>query len=276
MATSVAYTALLTVRQETVLFLAGLLNAERTRRGTRRDRRAVGCFKQAVLVLRWFLDNTRMTQLAADNAIGLSTTYRYLHEGIAVLAALQPSLHSVLLAAKLAGHSHINLDGTLIYTDRCATPGPTPGVDRWWSGKHHHHGGNIQVVSGPDGWPLWTSPVRPGREHDLTCLKAHPEILAALREWTGDDLAALADLGYEGEPGTFTLPVKKPKGANLTEEHKQLNWLQAHARARAEQANAVLKMTFKALRHVSLDPGMIGRIVAAAVVLLHVEHGRTT
>jgi len=76
-------------------------------------------------VLRWFLDNTRMTQLATDNAIGSSTAYRYLHEGITVLAALQPSLHSVLLAAKLAGHSHVNLDGTLIYTDRCATPGPT-------------------------------------------------------------------------------------------------------------------------------------------------------
>ena len=101
-------------------------------------------------------------------------------------------------------------------------------------------------------------------------------ILAALTEWTGDDLPALADLGYEGEPATFTLPIKKPKGAKLTDEHKQLNWLQAHARARAEQANAVLKMTFKALRHVSLDPGMIGMIVAAALVLLHVEHGRTT
>lgn len=276
MATSVAYTALLTVRQETVLFLAGLLDAERTRRGTRRGRRALGCFKQAVLVLRWFLDNTRLIQLAADNAIGSSTAYRYLHEGIDVLAARQPSLHSVLLAAKLAGHSHVNLDGTLIHTDRCATPGPTPGVDLWWSGKHHHHGGNIQVISSPDGWPLWTSPVRPGREHDFTCLKAHPEILAALSEWTGDDLPALADLGYEGEPATFTLPIKKPKGAKLTEQHKQLNWLQAHARARAEQANAVLKMTFKALRHVSLDPGMIGAIVAAALVLLHVEHGRTT
>ena len=132
------------------------------------------------------------------------------------------------------------------------------------------------MISAPDGWPLWTSPVRPGREHDTTCLRAHPEILAALTEWTGDDLPALADLGYEGEPGTFTLPVNKPQAGKLTEEHKQLNWLQAHARARAEQANAVLKMTFKALRHVSLDPGAIGRIVAAALVLLHVEHGRTT
>jgi hypothetical protein len=218
-------------------------------------------------------------QLSADNTIGSSTAYRYLHEGITVLAACQPSLHSALLAAKLAGHSHINLDGTLIRTDRCATPGPTPGVDLWWSGsigKHHHHGGNIQVISSPDGWPLWTSPVRPGREHDLTCLKAHPEILTALTAWTGDDLPVLADLGYEGEAATFTLPVKKPTGAAHTDADTQLNLLQAHARARAEQANAVLNMTFKALRHVSLDPGRIGQIVAAALVILHVEHGRTT
>lgn len=27
-------------------------------------------------------------------------------------------------------------DGTLIHTDRTATPGSTPGVDLWWSGKH--------------------------------------------------------------------------------------------------------------------------------------------
>jgi hypothetical protein len=92
-----------------------------------------------------------------------------------------------------------------------------PGDDE--TGKHHHHGGNIQVISSPDGWPLWTSPVRPGREHDLTCLKAHPEILTALSEWTGDDLPALAALGYEGEPATFTLSVKKPKGAKLSAEH---------------------------------------------------------
>src|SRR6266508_1255133 len=98
---SVTYTAVLPVRDETVDFLAGLLEAERIRRGTRRGRRALGCFTQAVLVLRWFLDNTRLVQLAADNAIGSSTAYRYLHEGIAVLAARQPSLHSVPGAALL-------------------------------------------------------------------------------------------------------------------------------------------------------------------------------
>ncbi len=276
MPTSVTYQAVLDVRRETVLFLSGLLHDRRRDIGTRTGTRSVGCFAQAVLVLRWFLDGTRLTQLAVDNKIGLSTAYRYLHEGIGVLAARKPNLHSALLAAKIAGHSHVNIDGTLLETDRCSLPGPTPGVDLWWSGKHHHHGGNIQVVSTPDGWPLWTSEVRPGREHDLTCLHAHSEILPALREWTGDDLPALADLGYEGEPDLFTLPIKKPKGCPLTAEQKQLNWLQAHARARAEQANSLLKTTFKALRKISLSPTSIGKIVAAALVLLHNEHDRTT
>lgn len=272
---SVTYSAELTVREETVLFLSGLLNAERATRGTRTSTRALTCFKQAVLILRWYLDGTRLKQLATDNAIGKSTAYDYLNEGIQVLAARRPDLHTALAAAKEAGHSHINLDGTLIYTDRISTPGPTPGVDRWWSGKHHHHGGNIQVLSTPDGWPLWTSQVRPGREHDVTCLRAHQELKTAITEWTGQDLHALADLGYEGEPDIFTLPIKKRKGVKLTDEQKQINWLQAHARARAEQANALLKMTFKALRHVSLSPGRIGDIVAGALVLLHQEHRRT-
>ncbi|GAA4722457.1 hypothetical protein Prum_071180 [Phytohabitans rumicis] len=37
-----------------------------------------------------------------------------------------------------------------------------------------------------------------------------------MTEWTGDDLAALADLGYEGEAGTFTAPIKKSKPGKLT------------------------------------------------------------
>jgi len=274
--TSVAYTAVLDVRRETVLFVSQLLHAERRQRGTRAGTRVLGCFAQAVLIMRWFLDGTRLAQLARDNTISSSTAYRYLHEGIAALAERKPSLHSALLAAKMAGHTHINVDGTLIYTDRCRLPGPTAGVDLWWSGKHHHHGGNVQVVSTPDGWPLWTSDVRPGREHDTTCLREHAEMLPALREWTGDDLPALADQGYEGEAATFVLPIKKPADGTLTDAQRQHNWLQAYARARAEQANALLKTTFKALRRVSLSPDVSGAIAAAALVLLHIEHGRTT
>jgi hypothetical protein len=74
------------IAEETVEFVARLLAAERRRRGTRGRRRALGCYRQAVLVLRWYHDGTRLAQLAADNEIGRSTAYRYLHEGINVLA----------------------------------------------------------------------------------------------------------------------------------------------------------------------------------------------
>jgi hypothetical protein len=175
---SVTYTAELPVHDQTMDFLAGLLADERARRGTRADTRALSCRDQAVLVLRWFLDGTRMSQLARDNAIGKSTGYDYLHEGINVLAARTPGLHGALLAAKAAGYSHVNIDGMLVETDRCRIPGPTQGVDLCWSGKHDNHGGNVQVITVPDGWPIWTSDVRPGREHDTTAVRTHTEIPA--------------------------------------------------------------------------------------------------
>lgn len=272
---SVTYAATLNVREETVLFVSGLLQTERQRRGTRAGTRALGCFKQAVLVLRWFLDGTRLTQLARDNAIGKSTAYDYLQEGIDVLAARAPSLHGALLAAKAAGYGHVLIDGTLIETDRVSAPGPTPGVDLWWSGKHHNHGGNIQVLSAPDGWPLWTSGVRPGREHDTTAVRTHTEILPTLAAATSD-LRTLGDLGYEGESDTITVAFKKPKNANLTTEQQQFNKAHNGIRAIGERANALLKMTFRALRNVSVDPWRIGAIAAAALVLLHFDHDRTT
>jgi hypothetical protein len=283
MSDPVTYTAVLPAPEETVLFVSGLLAAERRRRGTRRGRRALGCYRQAVLILRWFLDGTRLAQLASDNAISASTAYRYLHEGIDALAAQAPGLRGALLAARAAGHTHVHVDGTLIRTDRCHVPGPTvrrgreeARVDLWWSGKHATHGGNVQVVTVPDGWPIWTSPVRPGREHDTTALRAHPGALALLAEWTDDAHAALGDLGYEGEQATLTTPVKRAADRPLTADQRTINALHAATRALAERGNSLLKTTVKALRRVSLCPWRIGAITAAALVLLHHEHGHTT
>src|SRR5439155_12190141 len=104
---SVTYTATLTVREETVLFVSRLLHAERVRRGTRTGTRARSCFKQAVLVIRWFLDGTRVAQLAGDNAIGKSTAYTYLHEGIGVLADKTPWLVAEMLEAKNDGYGNV-------------------------------------------------------------------------------------------------------------------------------------------------------------------------
>ena len=276
MSDPVIYTAVLPIGEPTATFVSQLLAGERAQRRTRRGRRALGCYRQAVLVLRWFLDATRVAQLAVDNQLSSSTTYRYLHEGIDVLAAAAPGLHGALLTARMAGHTHIHLDGTLIPTDRSKTPGPNPGIDLWWSGKHHHHGGNIQVLTAPDGWPLWTSQVRPGREHDTTCARTHDGLLDAIDEWTDDTHVALADLGYEGENTRLNCPFKTPAGAGLPVDQRAYNALHSATRALAERGNALLKTTFRALRRVTLCPWRIGAITAAALVLLHHEHDRTT
>lgn len=41
-------------------------------------------------------------------------------------------------------------------------------------------------------------------------------------------------------------------------------------------ANSLLKTTFRALRNISLCPWKIGDIVAAALVILHIDRERTT
>jgi hypothetical protein len=264
------------VSEDGVGFVAGLLEQERRRRGTRANTRVLTAREQAVLVLRWFLDDTRMTALARDHQIGRSTAYAYRDEAITVLAARKPSLHGALLAAKTAGHSHVILDGTLIATDRNAAPGPTAGVDLWWSGKHHQHGGNIRAVSAPDGWPLWTSDVRPGREHDTTAARADPDLLAQIRAWVDEGRLGLADLGYEGEADLLRIPIKKTKGAVLTADQQAYNAVHGALRCLGERANSLLRTTFKVLRRYRGCPWRIGDVVAAALVLLHVEHGRTT
>ena len=81
MSISVTYTAVLDVKRSTAEHLAGLLRDHRIVAGTRKGRRALGCFKQAVLVLRWFLDGTRLSQLARDNGLSASTSYRYSTKG---------------------------------------------------------------------------------------------------------------------------------------------------------------------------------------------------
>ena len=93
----------------------------------------------------------------------MPTAYRYVHEGIDVLADQAPELRQVIADAQEQGLDCLLLDGTLIATDRVNQAHRT--VDRWYSGKHKHHGGNVQVIAGPDGWPLWTSPVEPGATH---------------------------------------------------------------------------------------------------------------
>ena len=172
----IAYRATLDVPRELVQFTAKLLAAERRRRGTPAGSRALTCFWQAVLALRWFRDRTSPGALARDHVISRATAYRYLDEVISVLAEQAPDLRRALERAKEAGFSHVILDGKIIPADRCKEPaisvkGEVTGL--WYSGKAHCHGGNIQAVTVPGGFPLWVSEVEPGSAHDLTAARAH-------------------------------------------------------------------------------------------------------
>jgi hypothetical protein len=264
----IAYSATLDVPEQTATLLVELLAAERLRRGTGVGARAASCWDQAVLVLRWFREDTGMPTLARDAGISPATGYRYLHEGITVLAAQAPDLHSVLEWGKADGWSHVTVDGTLIATDRCRTKNPDTGHDLWFSGKHRTHGGNVQVVCDPDGFPVAVSDVEPGSTHDLAAAR-RTGFLGALHAAAALlGLPALADKGYDGAGAGIWTPTK---GRHLHTDNAARNQLISCLRAPGERGIALLKTRWKALNRIRLCPRRIGAIAAAALVLTTAE-----
>ncbi len=67
---------------------------------------------------------------------------------------------------------------------------------------------------------------------------------------------------------------KRVKGGGLREDQQKHNRVHSALRAVGERANALLKVTFRALENVTLGPWNIGLIIQAALVLLHIEHRR--
>lgn len=247
-------------------FLARLLAAHRRRIGTPRGSRALGCFRQAVLVLRWFREAGCVHCLARDAGVSQATGYRYLHEGIDVLAEQAPDLHTVLERGHEQGLNSVILDGTLISCDRVA--GATDqGNDVWYSGKARHFAGNIQFVAAPDGRPLWVSDVEPGSVHDLRAARLHA--LPALSAAAGNGLPTLADAGYTGANIGIHTPVRGHPDVSspLATDNRTHNRLLRGLRALGERAAAELKQRWRALRHVTISPTRIGAITQAALVL---------
>ena len=99
----IVHRATLDVPRELVQFVARLLAAERRRRGTPRGSRALTCFWQAALGLRWFRDRTCPDALARDHGISRATAYRYLDEVVLVLAGQAPDLRQALERARDQG-----------------------------------------------------------------------------------------------------------------------------------------------------------------------------
>jgi hypothetical protein len=274
----IAHRAMLDVSRELAHFVARLLRAERRRRGTRKGSRALSCYRQAVLALRWFRHGGDKTALGRDVGISRSTTYRYIDEVIEVLTDLAPDLHEVLQRAQADGLAYVILDGKIFTTDRCGeqtTSVKGKSIDLWYSGKAHHHGGLIQAISTPDGFPLWVSDVEPGSTHDLTAARAHA--LPALYAAAARGLPTLADLGYESAGHGILTPFKQPTDGNvLHPDNRTYNALLRRLRCLGERAFAVLTGRWRTLRHTTASPSKIGPIVQAALVLTHFEYGRLT
>ena len=137
----ISYCATLDVSRDLATTVARLLVAHHRAIGTRRRIRALTPWAQAVVVLRFFRDATVIEALARDNSIALPTAYRYVHEGIDVLADVAPELRQVIADAQEQGLKCLLMDGTLIAIDRVSEP--YLATDRWYSGKHCRHGGNV-------------------------------------------------------------------------------------------------------------------------------------
>jgi DDE superfamily endonuclease len=247
--------------------LARLLAAHRRRIGTPCGSRALGPFRQAVLVLRWFRERGCVPCPARDAGVSQATGYRYLHEGIDVLAGRAPDLHAVLERCRREGVTHVILDGTLIGTDRLARVRDN-GNDLWFGQKHQAFGGDIQFLSAPDGTPLGVSDVEPGSVPDITAARIHA--LPALYRAAADGLPTLADKGYIGAGIGILVPVRRPKGRSeqaLHADTRTTNNLIRGIRALGERAAAELEQRWRTLRHITLSPSRIGDIARAALVL---------
>ncbi len=226
------------------------------------------------MVLRWFRGERDIPKLGRDHKVSRATAYRYIDEGIAVLAAQAPDLHGALERARNDGHAYLIMDGTLSAdrpvrradhqrqkrTDRSVVLRQGPSARR-------QHPGPLS----PAGLPLWVSDVEPGSVHDLTAARAH--VLGALYAAAAQGLPTLADGGYEGAGIGVLTPIKHPAdGQTLSIGNRTYNRLHRGLRCLGERGFALLKGRWRILQHITASPSKIGDITRAALVLTHFEH----
>ena len=270
----ISHSASLDISRATLATVTGWIARARRYPGARAYQRAVGPGRQALLVLRWLRDAIPIWRLARDARISQATAYRYLHEGLDALAERSPTLAGAVAAAKASAGKYLCLDGVLITTDRVAAR-KDDGRHLYYSGKHKRFGVNIQVLADASGFPLWVSDGLPGSTHDLTAARALvlPHLFPHTALHRLDRIDVLADKGYTSAGAGVRTPYKRdprmsegvdPDGATYSQ-------LITSLRAVAEGANAMITERWHALRHVTLDPAVVGTAAAAALTLIHLE-----
>ncbi len=236
------YPAALPLSRQTLTYTAGVIRRRRAQIGS--PWRKLNPGRQVLLALAYLRKGETFAELAAGFGIGTATAWRYGTETVGLLAARSPKLRRALAKATEAGHAYVVIDGTLIPVDRVA-------ADRtFYSGKHHRHGMNLQVIASPDGQILWVSGPLPGAVHDLTAAR----IWGIVRELAACGLIVLADKGYHGAGDHIRTPYK---GRNKPASQKAANRAHATLRGPGERANAQLK-AWRILRKLRCCPGRPG------------------
>jgi hypothetical protein len=268
----ITYRVTLDVPLQLVIKVSNLLRKRRKELGTRNGTRALTCYQQAVFILAWFRDRPGLSRLGQGFGISQATAYRYKDEGVEVLRALAPTLHDILEKIAEQGLPYLILDGTLIASDRCSdkkTSKKGTEIDKWYSGKAHHHAGLVQALTGPSGIPLWVSAALPGSTHDITAARqlVLPEA-PPLPEKGPDPRRLRLRRRWRRSPRTR----EKTRNGELDINTKTRNMLLRGARYQGERAFALMSQRWRAIRHVSADPSQIGDIAKSVLVLTQFEH----
>ncbi len=259
-----SYPSSMQVSNRALTVLADALRHRRTMVGSRWRRLPAG--RQALLVLAHLRKGETYTALARGFGVGTTTVYRYIHEGLDVLAAAAPTLEQALDVARRK--AFVILDGTLLRIDRV---GMASGRDRvFYSGKHKRHGVNVQVLADPIGRLIWASPALPGARHDMGAAREH----GLIDGLNAAGVRAVADTAYHGGGPAIAVPQRRRqldpdtgRYRRLSRNQKQVNAAHARQRGPGERANAQLK-SWVILRRIRSCPSRATALIKAVQTLI--------
>jgi len=242
--------------EATLDFVTALLADDRERHG---NWRKLAARDQALLVLAHLRNGDTYARLAEGFKIGVATVCRYVHEAVGLLAGRGRTLLAAVWAFAWSWSNFLILDGTVVRTNRIRAHNKL-----YYSGKHKHHGVNLQGLMDPYGRMIWISDGLPGSTHDLAAARSH-NILHMINK--AETIYLYADKGYVGgESEQLLTPRKKPQNAELPDADKEKNRVLLATRAVGERGFAVLK-NWHILDRYRGCPRRVGAIAQAILVL---------
>lgn len=250
----VTYRATLDLPDALVSWVEDLIGTRRCEIGS--PWRKLTSFDQAIMLLVWLAKGDTFAQLAAHFAVSTDTAWRYVTEGVDVLAERAPTLTEALATA--GEGRRLLLDGTLIPTWRCGAQATETNPDPLYNAKHREHGMNVQALTDTTGELIFLGEARPGSTHDVTAARCDGIVVAV----TNADVETTGDSGYQGAGGTVRTPVKRPKGKGHNGWEKLANTALARLRAPVERAFATLKR-WRVLDTVRISPNRVTALLHA-------------